>query len=354
MKVVLLAAGNSIHTVRWANGLVARGLDVHLISAESKLDSLDDAVAFYRFKHKAPLGYLVNLFELRNLLNQINPDLMNAHYATGYGLLANLSNFTPVLLSVWGSDVYEFPNKSILHNRLLRSNLKSAAAIASTSHCMAYEAAGIYSHKQVYITPFGVDENIFSPTTKTTNDIVFGTIKTLESKYGVDILIQAFFILWERLGSPDLVKLEITGGGSDSDELKDLVKHLGLSKNVIFHGEVDHSNVPKMLNRLDVYCAFSRFESFGVAVLEACACEKPVIVSDASGLKEVTLDKITGFVVPKNDVEASADAMMKLVDDGLLRKKMGQSGRKHILENYTWEKSLDLMINAYKEILLSK
>ena len=148
--------------------------------------------------------------------------------------------------------------------------------------------------------------------------------------------------------------MEITGGGSDSDELKDLVKHLGLSKNVIFHGEVDHSNVPKMLNRLDVYCAFSRFESFGVAVLEACACEKPVIVSDASGLKEVTLDEITGFVVPKNDVEASADAMMKLVDDGLLSTKMGQSGRKHILENYTWEKSLDLMINAYKEILLSK
>jgi glycosyltransferase involved in cell wall biosynthesis len=106
-----------------------------------------------------------------------------------------------------------------------------------------------------------------------------------------------------------------------------------------------------VLNRLDIYCAFSRFESFGVAILEASACEKPVIVSDADGLAEVTLDGQTGLVVPKEDIDASANAMVKLIQDVQLRQQMGKAGRQHVLENYTWDKSLDLMLDAYKETM---
>jgi glycosyltransferase involved in cell wall biosynthesis len=106
-----------------------------------------------------------------------------------------------------------------------------------------------------------------------------------------------------------------------------------------------------MLNRLDIYCALSRRESFGVAILEASACEKPVIVSDADGLVEVTrIDKI-GIVVPKEDVNTSAKAMIKLIQDQALCKKMGKAGRKHVLKNYTWDKSLDIMHETYRETI---
>jgi glycosyltransferase involved in cell wall biosynthesis len=279
---------------------------------------------------------------------------VNAHYATGYGLVARLVGFKPTLLSVWGSDVYDFPEKSFLHRWLLRGNLKSATAIASTSHCMAHKTAETFLYEKVFITPFGIDEQVFAPSEKSEDvkdQIVLGTVKTLKHGYGIDVLIQSFAQAFKTLGSPENLKLEISGGGPDLALLESLAKDLGGAKQVVFHGQVNHADVPKMLNRLDIYCVFSRFESFGVAILEASACEKPVIVSDADGPAEVTLDGQTGLVVPKEDIDASANTMVKLIQDEQLRKQMGKAGRQHVLENYTWDKSLDLMIDAYKETM---
>jgi L-malate glycosyltransferase len=354
MKIVLLSAANCIHTTRWANGLVSRGIDVHLVSAHSSPLELDSRVHLHILRHKAPFGYFTAVFEVRKLLKQIQPGLVNAHYATGYGLLARLVGFKPILLSVWGSDVYDFPEKSFLHRWLLRGNLKSASAIASTSHCMARKTAETFLHENVFITPFGIDEQVFSPAVKpedVKDQIVLGTVKTLKHGYGIDVLIQAFAKAWQTLGSLENIRLEISGGGPDLTFLESLCENRGVAKQVLFHGQVNHADVPKMLNRLDIYCAFSRHESFGVAILEASTCEKPVIVSDADGPAEVTLDGQTGLMVPKEDIEASANAMVKLIQDEQLRKQMGKAGRQHVLEHYTWEKSLDLMIDAYRDIL---
>lgn len=353
LKVALLSAANSIHTARWSKGLVNRGIDVHIISAHDINQDLDERVNLHTLKNKAPFGYFTAASEVRKLIKRIQPDLVNAHYATGYGLLARLVGFKPTLLSVWGSDVYEFPKKSFIHRWLLQGNLKFAAAIASTSHCMARQTVDTYQHNKVFITPFGIDETQFSPllTGKDKTEIVLGTVKTLKENYGIDILIRSFAQAWHTLNQPSHLKLEISGGGPDLQVLQALAEDLGVLPQIIFHGHIDHKDVPMMLNRLDIYCAFSRHESFGVAILEASACEKPVIVSDADGPAEVTLDGITGLVVPKEDVEASADAMLKLIQDVQLRKNMGRAGRKHVLKNYTWDKSLDLMLDAYQKTM---
>ena len=358
MIVILLASASCIHSTRWANGLVSRGIDVHLISAHSLALELDPRVSLHILNNSAPLGYISAIFEVQKLINEIHPDLLNAHYASGYGLLARLVGFKPTLLSVWGSDVYDFPQKSFFHRSLLRKNLKSATAIASTSVCMAQKVKETFSHEKVFITPFGVDEKLFKAMDKPVDlkdYIVLGTVKTLSAKYGIDVLIKAFAIAYGIVGSDHLIKLEISGGGPDLANLEALARDLGISKQVVFYGEVDHVDVPKMLNRLDIYCAFSRLdsESFGVAILEASACKKPVIVSDADGPAEVTLDGITGLLVPKEDIYASAKAMIHLIKDKQLRQSMGEAGREHVLEHYTWDKSLDLMINAYKQTVSS-
>lgn len=353
MRVLMLAPVSSVHTVRWANGLVTRGIEVHVVSLDKNAYQLDERVKLHILRSKAPLGYFLSVFEVKLLIKEINPDLVNVHYATGYGLLARLACLKPTLLSVWGSDVYEFPERSLLHRWLLAGNLKFATAIGSTSFCMVERAASIYRHRYVFITPFGIDETSFRSTIgpRDKSDIVLGTVKTLKHLYGIDILINAFAIAWKELNEPTNLKLEISGGGSDLVLLQNLAQELGVAGQVTFHGELEHKDVPAMLNRLDIYCAFSRCESFGVAILEASACEKPVIVSDVDGLAEVTLDGVTGLVVPKEDVSASAKAMIKLIRSQILRKKMGKAGRHHVLENYTWNASLNLMLNAYKKTL---
>ncbi len=358
MRVLLLAAANSIHTIRWANGLASRGVEVHLATAHPLTHILDHRVQLHALPHRAPYAYLLSLRALKKIITKIKPDVMNIHYATGYGLLGRLTGFKPCLLSVWGSDVYDFPEKSFFHQMVLKSNLDSATAIASTSTSMARQTSKYAPNKKIFITPFGIDENIFTPRERSfpSDAVVIGTVKTLKSKYGIDTLIRVFSEVVKRVGESPSLRLEITGDGPDLESLRDLVASLGLQNKVIFHGSVSHSQVPEMLNRLDIYVALSRLnsESFGVAIVEASACGKPVLVSDADGPAEVTIQGKTGFIVPREDIKGAADALVELIQDSDLRALMGKVGREHVIENYTWAKSLDLMIAAQTELMNMK
>jgi L-malate glycosyltransferase len=354
MKILLLAGANSIHTVRWANGLVSRGHQVHLVSAHALAQPLDERVHLHLLRRHAPWAYVLGAREVRAIARRVGADLLNVHYATGYGLLARLAAVQPTLLSVWGSDVYSFPEKSRIHRQVVRGNLRFSTAIASTSLCMARRVSEICPRSDVFVTPFGVDTEIFKPSARApdaSDRVVIGTVKSLSSVYGIDVLIRAFAWAWRRLDRPAGLSLEISGGGAERPELEALAESLGVRRQVVFFGEVAHAQVPAMLSRLDIFVALSRFESFGVAVLEAAACQLPVVVSDAEGLAEVTLSEVSGYVVPRQDVNAAGAALLKLILDPELRARFGEAGRRHVVEHYSWERSLDVMLDAYAQTI---
>lgn len=184
----------------------------------------------------------------------------------------------------------------------------------------------LYTNKDIEVTPFGIDmeqfksmevESLFDK-----DDIVIGTVKTLEDKYGIEYLIKAFKIVSDKY--PDLpLKLLIVGGGSLEGSLKSLVKELNLEDKTIFTGKVPFKDVPKYHNMLSVSASVSivNSESFGVAIIEASSCAKPVVVSNVGGLPEVVEDGVSGFVVPSRDPQKTAEAIEKLVLDKNLRKK---------------------------------
>lgn len=363
MRIVLLAGSSSIHTVRWANGLSGAGHVVHVISQHPTLDPFDPLVNVHHFPYRGVLGYFTMVPAVRRLIQQIQPDIVNAHYASGYGTTARLVNFHPWILSVWGSDVYDFPHTSPLHKWLIRKNLCAADQVASTSYCMADETRKLtLSHTDIAITPFGVDVGKYSGITPLSTEqnpkLVIGTIKTMSPKYGIDTLITAYSILVRRFDhrsdvtAPEL-ELRLIGGGGQVSELKALVEELGISNHVKFVGRVSHTEVPKELAGLDIYVALSRLdsESFGVAIIEAGAAGRPVVVSNAGGLPEVTIDGVTGFVVTRENPEAAADAIEKLVLDAELRRQMGIAGRHHVSKHYAWDACINTMINVYKQTI---
>ena len=104
---------------------------------------------------------------------------------------------------------------------------------------------------------------------------------------------------------------------------------------------------------LDIYVALSTLdsESFGVAIIEASACEKPVVVSNAGGLPEVVEDGVTGIIVPKHDEVSAANAIEKLLLDEELRIQMGQNGRKRVKELFDWNHNVAQMIDIYQRML---
>ncbi len=354
MKIAYLATRHSIHTVRWVNALVQRGHRIFLITMHDGGDPLDEKVQLFKLPIPAPWGYFFNAPFLKKRLKQLQPDFLHVHYATGYGTLGRLCGWQPLMLSVWGSDVFDFPNKSFFHRAILKKNLQVAQQIGSTSEVMAKVLRQYCADKPIAITPFGIDTTRFYPRPDLRDNTVLkiGTVKSLAPEYGIDILIQAFYHLRCEL-QPQLaqqLRLCIAGEGPQQAELKALVAKLGLSGVTDFAGQLPHTQVPTYLNQLNIYVAASRSESFGVAILEASACGLPVIVSRVGGLPEVVEDNVTGFVVEKENVEQFVVALSKLIQNQILRENMGAAGRQHVIKKYDWQDSLQILETTYKQL----
>lgn len=344
MKICYLSDASSVHTKKWCDFFLKKGYDIEVISLnEGKIDGVKvHSLDFQSDKIKScnifyKMKYCFKINEVKKIVNKMKPDIVHAHYASSYGLIGSMLNFHPYVLSVWGSDVYDFPNQSLLFKKIIKYNLSKADLIMSTSKVMAMET-NKYTNKKIEITPFGVDINLFKPFEDKFNNrehITVGTIKTLEAKYGIEYLVRAFAEVCKRVTSKKMF-LEIGGRGSQLEYLKNLSNSLGIKDNVKFLGFLNTNDVIESFNRFDIAVFPSTLdsESFGVAAVEAQACGTPVIVSNVGGLPEATKPGHSSILVNKKDEKELADALEKLVLDQELRIHMGKNGRKFIEDTY--------------------
>lgn len=355
MKIAFVSAAQSIHTVKWVNALAERGHEVRLYSLpnhENKQKNIDPRVRIIYLKRAGFPGYFLNARQMRRELALFRPEVVNAHYASGYGTLARLCKAHPLLLSVWGSDVYEFPAKSFLHKSLVAGNLKKADAVASTSNVMADQVRRVFQYdKPIFITPFGVDCNLFSPRKTEKTGFRVGIVKALEDCYGIEYLIRAFALAVKKLPEELEASLVIYGKGSRRDELQKLIDSLGLTAKATLCGAVPNTEVPEIISKIDVFCLPSVAESFGVSAVEAMACCVPVVATDVDGFREVVDDGVTGYLVPARDPQAMADRICELARDPELRDQFGQNGRERVLALYDFQKNVDAMERYYQRTI---
>jgi L-malate glycosyltransferase len=361
LKVLLLADINSIHTQKWAIALQSRGIDIAVFSLNSSKTFHPELHGIQVFDPDRSgrdlsstglinkISYLSELPSIRKCIKSFKPDIVHSHYASSYGILGALSGFHPFILSFWGSDIFDFANRSLLTRLIIKFNLRKADMILSTSNAMAEEIKK-YTSKKVAVTPFGIDPDIFkSYPVKSLfgkDELVIGTTKSLEPVYGNETLIRAFGQLY--LQHPELpLRLIIVGGGSLETSLKNLVHSLKLDKQVVFIGKVAHHLIPDYLNMMDIFAALSISESFGVSVIEASGCELPVVVTNIGGLKEVTIDQVTGLLVPVNNIEQTVIAFEKLIMDIELRIILGREGRERVKQLYNWKDNVCEMHKIY-------
>ena len=137
----------------------------------------------------------------------------------------------------------------------------------------------------------------------------------------------------------------------DIKELQNLINTLGLENVIILKGRIPNEGVPKALNEFSVFCAASiiNSESFGVAIVEAMACEIPVIATKIDGFSEVMVDGKTGIMIEKEDYKAISDSLMYMYTHEKERVEFGKNGRKRVLDNYSWNENVKTMISVYEK-----
>ncbi len=137
----------------------------------------------------------------------------------------------------------------------------------------------------------------------------------------------------------DSAHLVVVGSGPWRETLEKRSVLMGLSDRVTFAGAVPYEELPAYYRASDVTVlpSISRLEAFGLVGLEAMASERPVVLSDIPGVREVIEDGREGFHARPVDPDDIAEKVNILIDDPVLRVKMGQRGRKRVLEKFTAE-----------------
>ena len=129
-----------------------------------------------------------------------------------------------------------------------------------------------------------------------------------------------------------------------------MTKELGILEDVTFFDTIPNQEVPKALNTMDVFVNSSNVESFGVNIVEAMACELPVVATPCPGPKEVINNRVTGVVLNDWDPNEMADELKKLVEDPSLREQYGKAGREKVLREYDWSKNVETLIGIYNQV----
>ena len=362
LRVLILADINSPHTQKWVMGLSENNIEIAIFSFNAadtnwykqlaNVHCLRQAKKRQKNSWWSKLEYLLLLPQLIISIRRFKPNIVHAHYASSYGFLAALSFFKPLVVSVWGSDVMQFPKKGHLQKWILNLVFFRAKKICATSSILQREVS-LYTKKPCEIVPFGIHLKYFYSFSDIKHPTVFtiGCIKHLETIYNIDKVICAFYILIQKYPNQKF-HLKIIGEGSQEINLRQLVEKLNLKNQVEFTGRVQHEHIPEYLHQLNVLVNVSEYESFGVSVAEAMACKIPVIVSAHEGFKDLVPNTEYAIIVPEiTDVEVFI-ALEEYFLHEEKRVSRANNSYLHIQDKFNWIDNLSHMQNIYSDMLI--
>ena len=362
MRICFLAAANSIHSVRWIKYFYEKGHEMFWISLAPPISEAKDLIGKIRYFEITPspladingkksiLYLLPAALKIKKILKDLKPDILHIHSAGTYGLVGALTNFKPVVLTPWGSDILltSFFKKPLLKFILKRATLFTCDGENTKQTLINF---GVKPEK-IKIIRFGTDVEKFKPNYKlqTTNyKLKIISLRNLEPIYDIETLIKAAAIVIKN--TPE-VKFIIAGDGSQREYLISMAKNLDLSPQYMeFIGRYHNENLPKMLNEVDIYVSTSLSDSgLSASTAEAMASGLPVVVSDSGDNKKWIKDFENGFVVPIKNPEILAEKIIYLIKNEDERRKMGKNNRKLIEEENNYYKEMEKMERLYESL----
>jgi len=180
----------------------------------------------------------------------------------------------------------------------------------------------------------------------TNSDILCAFVGRLDSKKGIDVLLEGF----QRVAAADpALRLVLAGDGPLRRRVCDWLDRSPAAPRAKALGFIEE--VGAVLSAADIFCQPSRWEGFCLAAAEAMAAGLPVVGADVAGLNEVVADGETGLLTPPGDARAFADALARLAADQTLRADLGAAGRRRVVERFTLAAFINRHAALYESIL---
>ena len=357
--------GSGIVATELAKSLAARGHAVHLLSADTpfRLGEYQPGLTFHRVHTPAyPLfrepQYVIALAtRIVHVAREAGLDIIHAHYAVPHATAAYLakqillrespgrvpavittlhgtditlvgsdhSYAETVAFSIYGSDGVTAVSESLRQDTYRTLAIrKEIAVIPNFLDCDVYKRVEARELRARYCPP-GCEKLVVHVSN-------FRPVKR------VPVAVEVFARIARQVPS----RLLLIGDGPDLGSALDRARELGVAKQVEALGEQDQ--IIPLLSIADLFLLPSAQESFGLAALEAMACEVPVVASRVGGLHEVIDDGTTGFLHEPSDVQGMADSGIWLLTDPDLHARIAQESRRSVKKRFC----RDLVVPQYE------
>ncbi|MEO0096677.1 MAG: glycosyltransferase family 4 protein [candidate division WOR-3 bacterium] len=297
-----------------------------------------------------PIGWRMGM-KIKEILEENNFDILHIHGCLAPLLPLYVLKFSKTKNIITLHSYFKNSLGYIFFRPLLYPFFKKIHGIIAVSNA-AKKATEKYFPGEYWIIPNGVNINFFNPDIKPLEEYLNHYPRLLfvgrfEPRKGLKYLLQALPIIKKEF--PNFLLLVVGKGVlgySYQEYLSPEVK-----KNVVFCGAVPLEKLPKFYATCDIFVAPSiGAESFGIVLLEAMACGKPIVASNIPGYREILENGKEGFLVKPCDYQEIAEKVIELAKDNQKAKEMGRFGREKAL-NYSWEKISDRVENFYYQVI---
>jgi glycosyltransferase involved in cell wall biosynthesis len=343
-------------------GLVRKGHVVSIICANDPKDRKMTYVHHIMIKRLFSIGKIANTNITPSLplaLSVGDHDIIHTHLPTpwsaDWSAIISKTRRIPLILTyhndISGAGIYRL-FADLYNKTLLKFLLKTAKFIIITNPRFKSRHLVPYLDK-VIVIPNSVDTTVFKPVPEPKRgDILFiGVLDKFHHYKGLDNLISAVRLL--KQSNPS-IKLIIGGTGTEIGYFKNLTEMMGISENVSFMGHVLREDLVRLYNSCTIFVLPSTDptrEGFGIVLLEAMACGRPVITTDITGVAEDVRNFRSGICVEPGNVEDLAKAINQILPDENLANQMGMAGRTLVEEKYSSEVVANQIEHVYLSVL---
>ncbi len=351
--------------------LAERGHTVHFISSSlpTRLTQLSEHVRFHEvemmsyplFEHQPYTLALAT--KMATVAESENLDLLHVHYAIPHSISAILAReslkpkrYLPVITTLHGTDITLVgADRSYLP--ITRYGIVQSDGVTSISHYLKEATKEIFQFDDITVIPNFVCQSEYARhpvdelrASLTPNDepLMVHVSNFRPVKRPVDCVE----ILDRVLKKGIKTRLVMVGDGSERTNAEHRAHCLGIHDKCVFVGK--QPKIVDYLSASDILLLPSEQESFGLAALEAMACEVPVVASRVGGVPEVVTDGETGFLSEVGDVDKMAEDAARLLADVELRHKMGKRARESAVSRYRTDIVIPQYISYYERVLMQK
>jgi N-acetyl-alpha-D-glucosaminyl L-malate synthase BshA len=360
--------GSGVIATELGKALAEKGHEVHFISYNqpARLDSYLQNIYYHEvninsyplFDHLPYETILASRFV--DIVKTNHLDLLHVHYAIPHASAALMARsilmeqdiYCPVITTLHGTDI-TLVGKDPTYEPVVAYSINQSNGVTAVSNSLRQET---YDHfkikKEIEVIPNFIDFTRFSKQAKShfkkaiaPNDekIIIHTSNFRKVKR-VDDVIRIFAGIHKEIKS----KLLLVGDGPERGVIKHMCKEYNVCDNVLFLGKQEA--IEEVLSVGDLFLLPSETESFGLAALEAMACEVPVISTNAGGLPEVNINGVTGFACDVGDVETMSQKAIYILSDEERHEKFKKNSLAQA-QKYNITEVLPLYVAYYNKVL---